>query len=209
MSRGARSRPARFAATSISGDFRMRHFAFVRRRQQRRSRSAPARGGGSRPTLPPMLYRFFHYVAAKFLGLLPCFAPNMYDSAAVEAAAMFAPPLAAISDNPPSMSGDPYGGHKTQAQFWGYNYCGPGNNGGPTQPKTVDDCCKDHDNCYGKSGLSAGNVSIYPPGKGAGPAQRICDQALCNCLENNALPSGPYDLTVMGGAMYLFCYHQP
>ncbi|MBE3604018.1 hypothetical protein IMX07_10330 [bacterium] len=72
-------------------------------------------GGGSRPTLPPMLYRFFHYVAAKFLGLLPCLAPNMYDSAAVEAAAIFAPPFAAISDNPPSTSGNPYGGHLTKA----------------------------------------------------------------------------------------------
>jgi hypothetical protein len=37
-------------------------------------------GGGSRPTPPPMLYRFFHYVAAEFLGLLPCLAPNIEDS---------------------------------------------------------------------------------------------------------------------------------
>jgi len=71
--------------------------------------------GGSRPTPPPMLYRFFHYVAAEFLGLLPCLVPNMYDSAAVEAAAIFASLLAAISDNPPSMSGNPYGGHLTKA----------------------------------------------------------------------------------------------
>ncbi|MBE3603314.1 hypothetical protein IMX07_06720 [bacterium] len=68
-------------------------------------------GGGSRPTLPPMLYRFFHYVAAKFLGLLPCLAPNMYDSAAVEAAAMFSLPVAVSSSAPPSMSGNPHGGH--------------------------------------------------------------------------------------------------
>jgi hypothetical protein len=74
-------------------------------------------GGGSRPTPPPWYYRFFHYVAAKLLGLLPCLAPNMYDSAAVEAAAIFASPFAAISDNPPSMTGNPYGGHVTMAQF--------------------------------------------------------------------------------------------
>jgi hypothetical protein len=72
-------------------------------------------GGGSRPTLPPMLYRFFHYVAAKFLGLLPCLAPNMYDSAAVEAAAMFSSPVAVPSSAPLSMSGDPYGGRLTEA----------------------------------------------------------------------------------------------
>jgi hypothetical protein len=34
----------------------------------------------------------------------------MYDSASFEAAAIFAPPLAAISANPPSMTGNPYGG---------------------------------------------------------------------------------------------------
>jgi hypothetical protein len=74
-------------------------------------------GGESRPTPPPMLYRFFHYVAAEFLGLLPCLAPNMYDSAAVEAAAIFAPPFAALSANPPSTSGNPYGGPVSMAQY--------------------------------------------------------------------------------------------
>ncbi len=64
-----------------------------------------------------MLYRFFHYVAAEFLGLLACLAPNMLDSAAVEAATPFSSPLAAISDNPPSTSGNPYGGNLTMAQF--------------------------------------------------------------------------------------------
>ena len=95
----------------------MRHFAFVPHDQQRRFRSARALGGGSRPTLPPMLYRFFHYVAAEFLGLLPCLAPNMYDSAAVEAAALFAPPVAVASAEPPSLSGNPYGGQVSMAQF--------------------------------------------------------------------------------------------
>jgi hypothetical protein len=64
-----------------------------------------------------MLYRFFHYVAAEFLGLLACLAPNMLDSAAVEAATPFSSPLADISNNPPSTSGDPSGGHLTMAQF--------------------------------------------------------------------------------------------
>jgi len=72
--------------------------------------AAKTAGGAGRP-LRPMLYRFFHYVAAEFLGLLPCLAPNMYDSAAVEAAAMFSLPVAVSSSAPPSMSGNPYGGH--------------------------------------------------------------------------------------------------
>jgi hypothetical protein len=93
-------------------------------------------------------------------------------------------------------------------QFYGYNYCGPGNNGGQASPGTMDNCCKAHDQCYGRNRLSAGSVSVFPPGKGAGPAQQSCDQALCNCLERT-LPSGPYDVTIMGGAAYLFCYqHQ-
>lgn len=158
-------------------------------------------------TLIPPEYRHSHYAAGPFIGAYPALFPTQTDSAATEAASTTAPPT--LASSAPSANGGLSGEHVTLAQFWDYNYCGPGNNGGPTQPKTVDDCCKDHDNCYGKSGLSAGNVSIYPPGKGAGPAQQICDQALCNCLENKALPSGPYDLTVMGGAMYLFCYHQP
>ncbi|HUY26656.1 MAG TPA: hypothetical protein VMV27_04480, partial [Candidatus Binataceae bacterium] len=105
---------------------------------------------------------------------------------------------------PPLLRAD-YSGQIIPVQFWGYNYCGPGNNGGPTQSGTSDECCRQHDKCYG-SGLSAGNVSIFPPGKGAGLAQHKCDQAICNCLENKALPSGPYDAAVMAGAVYLFCY---
>jgi hypothetical protein len=57
-------------------------------------------GGGSRPTPPPMLYRFFHYVAAEFLGLLACLAPNMLDSAAVEAATPFSSPLRSPPPSP-------------------------------------------------------------------------------------------------------------
>ncbi len=93
----------------------MRHFAFVLHGQKRRFRSARARGGGSRPTPPPMDYRFFHYPSGPLLGVLAGLAPNMYDSAAVEAAAIFAPPVAALSANPPSTSGNPYGGHLTKA----------------------------------------------------------------------------------------------
>ena len=108
----------------------------------------------------------------------------------------------------PGVGGGPAHGPRLMvAQFSGYNYCGPGNNGGPTQPGTLDNSCKAHDQCYGQNGLSAGSVSIFPPGAGAGPAQRKCDKALCNCLENNALLSGPYDVMIMGGAAYLFCYH--
>ncbi|MBE3604022.1 hypothetical protein IMX07_10350 [bacterium] len=62
----------------------MSRFAFVPHGQQHRFWSARALGGGSRPTLPPMLYRFFHYVAAQFLGVLLTLVPNMQDSVVIE-----------------------------------------------------------------------------------------------------------------------------
>ncbi len=60
-----------------------------------------------------MDYRFGHYPAGEFIGVLAALLPDMTDSAAVEAAAMFAPPPAAASAAPPSTSGDPSGGHVT------------------------------------------------------------------------------------------------
>jgi hypothetical protein len=59
----------------------MSRFAFVPHGQQSRFRSAPALGGGSRPTLPPMDFRFFHYPSATFLGVPDAIAPAMRDSA--------------------------------------------------------------------------------------------------------------------------------
>jgi hypothetical protein len=38
-------------------------------------------GGGSRPTPPPMFYRFFHYPSGEFLGVPYAIIPNMQDSA--------------------------------------------------------------------------------------------------------------------------------
>jgi YD repeat-containing protein len=110
----------------------------------------------------------------------------------------------APSNTPPLQRSD-YSGQIIPVQFPDYHYCGPGNDGGTTQPGTTDACCEAHDKCYGPD-LSAGNVSIFPPGKGASAAQQKCDAAFCNCLENQTMPSGPYDLTVMAGGIYLFCY---
>ena len=46
---------------------------------------------------------------------------------------------------------------------WGYNYCGAGSiPGDPTDP--TDKCCKQHDDCYAKAGLSAQNVNKSHPG---------------------------------------------
>ncbi len=162
-------------------------------------------GGGSRPTPPPMDYRFFHYPSGPFLGVPYAIMPNMLDSAAVEAATPFSSPLAAISDNPPSTSGNPYGGHLSKAQFPGYNYCGPGNNGGPAEPGTTDFCCKQHDECYDKQGLSAKNMQS--PGPGASPQQQQCDAQLCKCVNGLTGASGPLDTLMQFGIREYFRCH--
>ncbi len=76
-------------------------------------------GGDRRPTPLPMQTRFGHYPAGEFIGVLAAPFPDMTDSAAIEAAAMFASPVAVSSAEPPSTSGDPSGGHVTLAQFTG------------------------------------------------------------------------------------------
>jgi len=160
-------------------------------------------GGGSSPPIPRQLMHRRHPLYGQIIGILESLMPTE----ASPVSAIFAGLGAAPSNVPPLQRAD-YSGQIIQVQFWGYNSCGPGNNGRSTTPGTVDDCCTVHDKCYGP-GLSAGNVSIFPPGRGAGPAQQKCDQALCNCLENKALPSGPYDAAVMAGAVFLFCYDHP
>ena len=75
-------------------------------------------------------------------------------------------------------------------QFWSYNACGPGNNGRPTGPGTVDNCCNAHDSCYESFGLSAGNMA--PPGSSAPVPQRACDSQLCGCV-GSARVAGPLD----------------
>lgn len=90
-------------------------------------------------------------------------------------------------------------------QFHGYNYCGPGNNGGPTTPGTLDDCCRRHDNCYDQSNLSSNNVLPGHPGAGATSAQRKCDQAFCDCMRFST-PAGLADRFLRYFAEGQFCY---
>jgi Phospholipase A2-like domain len=88
----------------------------------------------------------------------------------------------------------------------GYNYCGPGNNGGSTSPATTDDCCKAHDSCYDQYGLSGNNVVPGHAGYAVGPAQRNCDQALCGCIRMGPVPAGAYDRFVRWLIQGQFCY---
>ena len=90
-------------------------------------------------------------------------------------------------------------------QFHGYNYCGPGNNGGPTTLGTLDACCRQHDDCYDQNHLSKNNVLPGHPGAGAGSAQRRCDQALCDCMRS-ATPAGWADSFLRYFAGGQFCY---
>ncbi|MBM7570770.1 phospholipase A2 family protein [Aquibacillus albus] len=58
----------------------------------------------------------------------------------------------------------------------GYRWCGPGCSGPGEPVNEVDNCCKDHDDCYRKYGSS-----------------RKCDELLLDCLQNkldNRSPSG-------------------
>ncbi len=56
-------------------------------------------GGGSRPTPPPMDYRFFHYPSATFIGVPLVLVPNMNDSAPAEVAEIFATAAPSVDAN--------------------------------------------------------------------------------------------------------------
>jgi hypothetical protein len=91
-------------------------------------------------------------------------------------------------------------------QFWDWNYCGPGNNGGPAWLGTTDYCCELHDLCYGSGGLSGKDVLEHFHGKGASALQRGRDALLCGCVNAFGNISGPYDLLMRQGIRSVFCY---
>jgi len=100
-----------------------------------------------------------------------------------------------------------YSGQVIPVQFPGYNYCGPGNNGGTTTPNTTDDCCKQHDVCYGEHGLTGLDVLRHLSGETPGPEQQRCDQQLCECVNGlTSAPLGTYDEHMRTGITNLFCY---
>ncbi len=148
-------------------------------------------GGGSRPTPPPMDYRFFHYPSGPLLGVLPCLAPNMYDSAAVEAAAIFAPPFAALSDNPPSLTGNPYGDHIERVQY-----------------SSPPGACSQYDAECGKSG-DADQYACH-----AGPCCRAFgDNPTANCtrgclLQHEASCFGSSSASACRAEAHISCYVQ-
>lgn len=90
----------------------------------------------------------------------------------------------------------------------GYNYCGADQNpGNPKATDPTDVCCKAHDICYGKAGLSGADVNVANPGLGAGPEQRACDAALMVCLHDDAQPPlSAYERQVQGNMGRLFGY---
>ncbi len=100
----------------------------------------------------------------------------------------------------------PANGMIQTVQFRGYNYCGPGNNGGSVQPDTTDACCKAHDQCYGS--LSGYDVLVHPFGIDAGKTQRGCDSQLCGCIQGlgDRNLKGFGDNALRYGIFGLFCY---
>ncbi|HYB91772.1 MAG TPA: hypothetical protein VEC38_12090 [Candidatus Binataceae bacterium] len=92
-------------------------------------------------------------------------------------------------------------------QFPGYNACGPGNNGKPTQPGTTDNCCNIHDQCYASAGLTWLDAIEHLGGLGAGKAQAACDRALCKCVGDlETSPSSQYDYRMRISIENTFCY---
>jgi Phospholipase A2-like domain len=92
-------------------------------------------------------------------------------------------------------------------QFPGYNYCGPGNNGGATTPNTTDNCCKQHDLCYSSNGLNWIDAILHLGGLGVGAAQAKCDRALCDCVGTlKSAPLSGYDYRMRNAIQQTFCY---
>ena len=130
---------------------------------------------------------------APLYGMPAAYPPNQEPSA----------PSPAPSNQPP-LQQPQYQSGVIPVQFYPYNYCGPGNNGGPTTPGTVDACCKAHDACYGRAGLSANNMAT--PGSSASAAQQACDNQLCKCV-GKARVSGPIDFLMRFGIREYFGCH--
>ncbi len=157
-------------------------------------------GGG--PSLPAWQVRELEYVGGSVEawrlveGMLQGRVPMQEPSAGVQETP------ALQESNPVSDSSPPAPGI-VPVQFPGYNYCGPGNNGVATQPGTVDDCCRQHDNCYGKAGLSFRNMGT--PGAGATPAQQACDRQLCQCVGAAGVTRPSDSLMKWGIQIYFGC----
>jgi len=159
-------------------------------------------GGGSSPPIPRQLMHRRHPLYGQIIGILESLIPTE----ASPVSAVFAGLGAAPSNVPPLQRAD-YSGQIIQVQFWGYNYCGPGNNGGPTAPNTTDECCREHDSCYGSRGLSGWDVLRHLAGANPSPGQQRCDQQLCNCVGGlGSAPIGAYDEHMRIGIGNLFCY---
>jgi hypothetical protein len=152
-------------------------------------------GGGGAPQIPRQLRHGRHPLYPDILGVLFGLIPT-------EASAMLV--FSASGATPPNVPPLLKPGYMT-VQFHGYNYCGPGNNGGPTTPGTLDDCCRQHDNCYDQGQLSSNNVLPGHPGAGARSAQTKCDQVFCDCMRFSA-PIGLSDRFLRYFAEGQFCY---
>ncbi len=159
-------------------------------------------GGGGPPPTPRKLLHQRHPLYPVILGIPDGLDPT--EGSAAPTTSVEAAPEAAPNEPPPNEPPLQKPGYMT-VQFHDYNYCGPGNNGGSTTPGTLDDCCRQHDNCYDQGGLSSNNVLPGHPGAGAGTAQRKCDQAFCDCIRFNS-PIGLADRFLRYFAEGQFCY---
>lgn len=156
-------------------------------------------GGGGSVTLPNGYYRVAHYPAGQFIGVVPALVPVMKDSAAVEAATIVAPPLGAVSAEPPSTSGDPYGGHVTLTDWsdlFRLKDCLSGVRDSVKWEKALQACQQEFDNCDRKNDPTGTESFLCKQDlatKYGAPASQGWAVSRCACQQSKACANGASD----------------
>jgi RHS repeat-associated protein len=101
--------------------------------------------------------------------------------------------------NNPVLFTDPLGLAPTMP---GTNYCGPGGRG-PILNRT-DGCCKDHDDCYGRAGITWQHTIYKQPTQEQRNCMGNCDAVLCWCLSRIG-PTTDHERRARTMAQAYFC----
>ena len=107
-----------------------------------------------------------------------------------------------VANNPILLS-DPFGLFGVMP---GTNYCGPGGIG-PTLNET-DGCCKDHDECYGRAGVTWQHNVYKRPTTDQRRCAGSCDDTLCWCLSRATLTTDR-ERRARSVAQFYFCRRFP
>jgi len=86
----------------------------------------------------------------------------------------------------------------------GYNYCGAGNNPDSEPVNDLDRACQEHDECYGRDGMSANDVTGQRGQGNDDCPQDRCDDKLCDAAREFS-PETRYDSLVTEIVDRMFC----